>query len=129
MQLHRTLDFGAGLSATVKELTVVEVRQWLADGGEGSMEAILRASPESIQVTDGLDETRLGEVWDALLSLNAALFRAKGDGKPLSKLGLARMAQNIDKTCLALIERGHLHIYSYPYRLYLLAIQRAEKKG
>lgn len=134
MRLFRRIEPAEGLSATVRELTVAEVRQLVADGGDLSPEALLRDYPGAVELAgEGWTPEAIAVVWEAFLDHNAAVFRERkaSAGMPSERaraLAGKRQALDFDRAFLRMAEAGHAQLATYPYRLFVLLCREAERR-
>lgn len=124
MILRRTIALPGVATATLRELTVGDFRR-LLDGGEApTPESVLALCPDAILLSGELADLgadALADVWKQFVELNRALFPVRG--KSSGPLRRKKSAEKLDENCLALIEIGHIDVWSYPYRLYVMALE------
>jgi hypothetical protein len=123
LSLRTRVDLPSGVTALVRELVVTEVRALLdADRGIG-LDLVAELVPDAIFLTGEMTEADGPVLREAFEARNRALYAAaRQDRKVPSKLAAARNLHDFDRTCLALVEAGHVGIWEYPYRLYALLV-------
>lgn len=145
-----TLRTGKGEHLTyhqvrVRELTVAEVREWLNDSqGTGyrdpihalalpeiGLDELARMTDRTASELEAFAPSELQLLADAARELNPFFFspakRAPdGDARASRRDGAAALDQNL---CRLISDHGHANVLTYPWRLYLAAIDVANARS
>lgn len=119
-------------TVTIRELTVRQIRDLLADSAEGGIDIHALSmstgmSPERLARIGGPED--LARIWRAFFSLHKALFDSPGKaapGGPGGKPTFEKTAAVLDERIFRLIEAGHPGVMDYGYSFFLSAMECSE---